>query len=94
MPSKTDTVFNGTFYDELIPYFYMHGVVDLVRRESCVVGCSCAINEGRRSELWREAGASMEFGGGQRHGRDRRPAARLWTTPDSTPNGGQITSNH
>ncbi|WP_415869103.1 IS3 family transposase [Burkholderia ubonensis] len=32
--------------------------------------------------------------GGQRHGRDRRPAARPWTTRDSTPNGGSITSHH
>src|ERR1700761_7302067 len=28
--------------------------------------------------------------GGQRHGRDRRPAARPWTTRDSTPKGGSI----
>src|ERR1700756_3887677 len=28
--------------------------------------------------------------GGQRHGRDRRPAARPWTTRDSTLNGGSV----
>jgi putative transposase len=70
-------------------FSFLEGWYNIRRLHSSIGYCSPLEFENLHAQEQTSSSRGLPTGG-QRHGRDRRPAARPWTTRDSTLNGGSI----